>query len=98
MTTCQREARHMPEAGVRELKAQASEIVRRVRERKARYIITYRGRPVAVLLPLEGASTEEAAPAGGASAWQELERLGALIGKGWRAPVSSAELLSGMRR
>lgn len=88
----------MPEAGVRELKAQASEIVRRVRERKARYIITYRGRPVAILQPLEGVPPGEAAPAIEASAWQELERLGALIGKGWRAPVSSAELLSKMRR
>ncbi len=88
----------MPEAGVRELKAQASQIVRRVRERKTRYIITYRGRPVAVLLPLESAPTGGAGPAGEESAWRELERLGALIGKGWRAPVSSAELLSEMRR
>lgn len=88
----------MPEAGVRELKAQASQIIRRVRERRSRYIITYRGRPVAVLLPLEAAPAGGAAPAAEASAWQELERLGALIGRGWRAPLSSAELLSQMRR
>lgn len=86
----------MPEAGVRELKARASEIVRRVRERRARYIITYRGRPVAVLAPLETSTTTETGRGG--EAWRELERLGAEIGKGWRAPVSSAELLSGMRR
>lgn len=87
----------MPEAGVRELKTQASQIVRRVRERKARYVITYRGRPVAVLLPLEGAPLA-AAPAGEGSAWSDLERLGAVIGKGWRARQTSAELLSEMRR
>ncbi len=86
----------MPEAGVRELKARASEIIRRVRDRRLRYIITYRGRPVAVLAPLEGSTTTETARGG--EAWRELERLGAEIGKGWRAPVSSAELLSGMRR
>lgn len=86
----------MPEVGVRELKARASEIVRKVRDRKARYVITYRGRPVAILVPLEGSTTTETGRGG--EAWRELERLGREIGKGWRAPVSSAELLSGMRR
>ena len=33
----------MPEVGVRELKIRASEILRNVRERRARYVITYRG-------------------------------------------------------
>ncbi len=88
----------MPEAGVRELKIRASEIIRRVRERRARYIITYRGRPVALLAPIEGIGAAEAQQAGAASPWSELERLGEAIGKGWRAPVTSAELLSEMRR
>src|SRR5947199_10455470 len=44
----------MPETGIRELKIRASELVRHVRERKVRYIITHRGRPVAVLGPVEG--------------------------------------------
>lgn len=88
----------MPEAGVRELKIHASQILRRVRDRKARYIITYRGRPVAVLGPLEQPSAEHAAPAGGASAWEDLMRLGAEIGKGWRSPLTSAEMLSKTRR
>ena len=39
----------MPEIGVRELKVHASEIVRAVRDARARYIITYRGHPVGVL-------------------------------------------------
>lgn len=33
----------MPDVGVCELRARASEIVRNVRERRARYTITYRG-------------------------------------------------------
>lgn len=39
--------------GVRELREQTSEVIRRVREEQAEYVITYQGRPVAVLLPLD---------------------------------------------
>jgi prevent-host-death family protein len=47
--------------GVRELKNRATEIVRQVRENQAEYVITYYGRPVAVLLPIdEGWLAEEA--------------------------------------
>ena len=87
----------MPEAGIRELKIRASEILRRVRERKARYIITYRGRPVAVLGPMEASPAPEGGPPD-ASAWQRLEQLGEEIGKGWRSSKSGADLLSASRR
>lgn len=42
----------MTQIGIRELKNQASEILRAVRERQREYIVTYRGEPVALLLPL----------------------------------------------
>jgi prevent-host-death family protein len=87
----------MPDIGVRELKAHASEIVRDVRERNGRYIVTYRGRPVGILAPLEAAPYD----AGGESAagvWEELTRLGEEIGRGWQSPLTSAELLADMRR
>lgn len=87
----------MPELGIRELKARASEIVRRVRERKARYVITYRGRPVATIAPLETSSLPES-EGGDPAAWAELERLGEAIGSGWRSPKTSAEILSESRR
>jgi prevent-host-death family protein len=87
----------MPETGIRELKTRASEFVRRVRERKVRYIITYRGRPVAILGPVEGTPIMQAG-ASDASAWQDLERLGKTIGKGWRSRKTSADLLSETRR
>lgn len=88
------------EIGVRELKARASEIVRAVRERRARYLVTYRGRPVGVLMPLETASPAAEAAGGEtpAAVWEELTRLGQEIGRGWQLPVTSAELLSEMRR
>jgi prevent-host-death family protein len=77
----------VPDAGVRELKIRASEIIRDVRERRARYVITYRGRPVGVLLPLDEATQVEAVTGGerGANVWEELSRLGEEIGQGWQS-------------
>jgi prevent-host-death family protein len=43
----------MPKVGVRELKNRTSEILRAVREERVEYIITYHGRPAAVLLPVD---------------------------------------------
>ena len=90
----------MPDVGVRELKARASEIIREVRERRARYVITYRGRPVGLLMPLDEVRAASLSPAdeSATTAWEELNRLGEEIGRGWRSPLTSAELLSGMRR
>ena len=90
----------MREIGVRELKVRASEIMRNVRKRRARYIITYRGRPVGLLAPIEPA--ESGLPISAAeeatSAWDELTRLGRDIARGWPASKTSAEVLSEMRR
>ena len=87
----------MREIGVRELKVKASEIMRSVRKRRARYIITYRGRPVGLLSPLENQEPHGVA-SGESAAWDELTRLGKEIGRGWPAGVSSADVLSEMRR
>lgn len=89
----------MAEIGVRELKARASEIVRAVRDSRARYLVTYRGKPVGVLMPL--AETErEPGPAAGApeGVWEELVALGQEVGRGWQADTSGVEILSEMRR
>ncbi|MBU0705184.1 MAG: type II toxin-antitoxin system prevent-host-death family antitoxin [Chloroflexi bacterium] len=92
----------MPDVGVRDLKANASEIIRNVREQRARYVITYRGQPVGLLMPLDKANLDPAnlsstgEPA--AAVWNELTRLGEEIGREWRSPLTGAELLSEMRR
>lgn len=90
----------MPDVGVRELKAHASEIIREVREQRARYVITYRGRPVGLLMPLDeaGAALPPLSEEAGDSAWEALTRLGEEIGRDWRSPMTSSELLSDMRR
>ena len=41
------------EIGIRELKARASEVVRAVKETRARYIITQHGKPAALIIPLD---------------------------------------------
>ena len=84
----------MPMIGVRELKAKASEILRRVRERRARFLVTYHGRPIAALIPLD--AVEEIEPA--EAAWHELTKLGERIGRSWKSDATSAELLGEMRR
>ncbi len=95
----------MPEIGVRELKTRASEIIRMVREHRARYLVTYRGRPVGVLAPIsEAARSEAARPENGAeheqsdTTWEELVDLGERIRRGWKATESGVEILSEMRR
>ena len=86
----------MEEIGVRQLKTHASEIVRRVREEQAQYTVTYRGKPVGVLMPFVESVTVslplELDP------WTELEQIGEEIGRDWQLDVSSVELISQMRR
>lgn len=43
----------MPVIGIRDLKNHASEIIRKVRENQSPYIITLRGKPSAMIIPLE---------------------------------------------
>lgn len=87
----------MREIDVRELKAKTSEILLGVRQRRARYIITYRGQPVALLSPLEEQAPSCAA-GGESTAWNELTRLGKEIGRAWPKGVSSADVLAEIRR
>jgi len=90
----------MPDIGVRELKTRTSEIVRNVWKRRFRYTITYRGRPVGLLLPLERAPgpEAEASLASSHDTWAELTRLGTSIAARWPAEESSGAVLSQMRR
>ncbi|HZR98509.1 MAG TPA: type II toxin-antitoxin system Phd/YefM family antitoxin [Chloroflexota bacterium] len=85
----------MREVGVRELKARASEIVRDVRDHRARYTVTYRGRPVGMLVPMPAPGLEDMDET---ISWSELSRLGEAISEGWCSPLTSTEILSEMRR
>jgi prevent-host-death family protein len=84
----------MEEIGIRELRARASEVVRAVKERRVRYLITQRGRPVALLVPLDALPPQPNAD----EVWARLERIREELGKGWQSEKSAVEILSEMRR
>jgi prevent-host-death family protein len=83
------------EIGIRELKSRASEVVRAVKEQRARYIVTQRGVPVAAIIPMDAVLPEKASED---EAWERLIKLREELGKGWQSEKSAVEILSEMRR
>ncbi len=94
----------MPNVGVKDLKNQATEILRTVREEQTEYIVTYHGRPVAMLLPIDAAwlqaeqdrAVRAARPSPDLLA--ELEALRAEIDVSWRSNKTAVELVAEGRR
>ena len=82
------------EIGIRELKKRVSEVVRAVKEKRARYVITQRGKPAALIIPLDAEPPTDK----GDEVWDRLMQLGEEIGKGWQSEKSAVEILSEMRR
>lgn len=80
--------------GIRELKQQASELVRRVRESGSPIQITYHGKVVAMLVPAEAVTD----PAEEAQAWTALDELAALIGQRWPNELSARQAIAEERR
>ena len=78
--------------GIRELKQQASELIRQVRESGDEIRVTYHGKVVARILPVQPAAEEVQ------RAWDDLDRLADEIGKRWPQGVSAAEAVSEGRR
>lgn len=81
------------EIGIRELKSRASEVVRAVKEHRARYIVTQRGVPVAAIIPMDAMLPDK----GDNDSWNRLMEIRNKIGKGTTSK-SSVEILSDMRR
>ena len=82
------------EIGIRELKSRASEVVRAVKEERARYVITQRGRPVATIVPMDAVLPEKKDEDG----WEKLLAIRARLAKDKSKKKSSLEILSEMRR
>lgn len=89
-----RQTKKLEEIGIRELKARTSEVVRSVKERRARYVITQRGVPVAVIIPIEALQPEKSAD----EVWERLMQIGEELSKNWQSEKSAVEILSEMRR
>jgi prevent-host-death family protein len=82
------------EIGIRELKSRASEVVRAVKEERARYVVTQRGKPVAVIVPMDAVPPEKNDDDG----WENLLAIRAKLGKDKGNKKNSLEILSEMRR
>jgi prevent-host-death family protein len=88
--------------GVRELRQQTSEVIRRVREERAEYVVTYQGRPVAIILPLDTERAEAEMVQAGKKAipsnWEQYEQIAQEIRDAWPADVTTQDLIDAVRR
>ena len=82
--------------GVRELKTHAAGILRHVRESRASYVLTHRGRAIGMILPLEPGEEPPSAPEGVGDAWDEFLQAGRRLERRFQA--GGVRLLSEMRR
>lgn len=73
----------MESIGVRQLKNEATQIVRAVKERHALYVITVNGQPVATLRPYSERDIAGMQRTDAASEFQAIERLAAAVGEAW---------------
>ena len=92
----------MPVIGVRELREKTAEVLRQLRERRAEYVITYQGRPVAILLPVDSESVEAAmVEVGRKSAlgsWKAHAELIERTGRDWPPEGNTQDVLNSIRR
>ena len=83
----------MVTVGVRELKQQASELIRKVREDGQEIQVTYRGKVVALVVPVKSPPQSESE-----EAWKRLDVLAAEIGARWPDGVTSVEAVAEGRK
>jgi prevent-host-death family protein len=81
--------------GIRELKEQTSQILRRVREEGVEYQVTYHGKVIARLIPV---STSQPDATEVDEIWTDLDRLAAEIGEHWPEGVSAEDAVKEVRR
>jgi prevent-host-death family protein len=85
----------MPRIGLRELKIHLSEVAKDVQENNARYTVTNRGEPVALLVPYSRVG--ETKPEDPVEAWEELARLLTEAGRRTPARESTEDLMNWSR-
>lgn len=83
----------MVTVGIRELKQQASELIRLVRETGSEIQVTYHGQVVALLVPVNRKKTKNAE-----RAWTQLDSLAAEISANWKLGLPAAKAVSEGRR
>jgi len=88
--------------GVRELRENTAEVLRRVREEGVEYIITHRGRPTALLLPIDPERVEQAMVEAGKTtareSWEVYAMLAEVLQAAWPEDLSTQNLMDELRR
>jgi len=79
--------------GIRELKARASEVIRRVREHSETIDVTHHGKVVARVVPVSRSSSAKRTPA-----WSTLDRVAREIGASWPKGRSATSAVREGRR
>ena len=82
----------MVTVGIRELKRQTSQLIRRVRERGDEIQVTHRGKVVARIIPMVSSDKDTG------KAWDNLDLLSAKIGKHWPKKVPASQAVREARR
>jgi prevent-host-death family protein len=88
----------VPTIGIRDLKNNATHILRAVREERAEYVVTFNGRPVAVLRPYTEADTAAQRATGVEAYLARVEELAREVAAAWQGPASAAEAVAEQRR
>lgn len=89
----------METVGVRQLKEKTSEIIRRVREDRETFAVTFRGREVAHIVPASSfVKDKETNLAHDLKVWAQMEDLAEEIGALWPEGVSAEEAIREQRR
>jgi prevent-host-death family protein len=86
----------MPRIGLRHLKTHASEVLRDVKDNRARYVITSRNEPIGIIIPY--APLEEAQPEDGEEALAAFFAAADQVKQAWKSPLTPVEVLHEMRR
>jgi len=84
--------------GVRELKAQAARILRQVRDARASYVLTHRGRAVGIILPLDPAGETFPSETDARTAWEAFLCAGRRLERRFAPDISGVRLLTESRR
>ena len=85
----------MLSVGIKELKRDASAIVKRVREQKETIEVTYRGSVVAQIVPVE---SDDERQARFDSVWQQMDALAEEISSKWTGGQSAVDAVRESRR
>ena len=84
--------------GVRELKNQASRVIRSVREEMAEYVVTLRGEPVAVLRPLTSEDEKRLREEQVGERLRQMRNLASEVAAAWISEKDGIQLVVEQRR